>query len=881
MAQVQNIDLLLLPHADLHVARSGKHKPVLKLDVVLRSFTDPAQKVYALESVLDPVKYLVEFSFFAPHKEPPHRLENLPKVAPDGTVDLTDADLGVYLFQVRVEKKDAGQSKIGSVVGRLQVHDQFTDWWFGNRSITTALDSQTGHAQPSIYAKFSDDRTGADLVGDITGHDYVVWTPGGASMGIAPRGRLKGLAETTTPVSLTGTFLDKTLPLSVHVVDYTKSRSTLEPVRTPDVTHADRKSNIVFLSEGFRATDRALFDKIVQQTADEMFTKPRHEPYGLLKGSFNVFKVFTPSQDQQTTCGNRVTDNNIVFGVKGVPIPSIPLFQKAAQNSYNMQQLVELVGLPKRGENRTPKLLRELWTRQGIPDLLPSRMVDDRLIEAWKAHQSDGFLQASDTMFGLHLGGRWADGSRVSTTQTLAAAVPVKDDPADPVEGPKLAKFITRLYAFYQIRPQQALTLDPRRHPPELYAGSGLPNPGNSILSFLGGLRYSLAPNPPIGKNWLPDATSVNQSRGLVAIVTYDEVDAGSAINNDTLTASTVASTPRVDFTPDSVRPELFRRTPPPPPTAANPTGIVELDAFINKAAHEFGHVFDLFDEYELAGFSDDPFEALGAGEIDADNLTSIGFLRTAPAPARTLNIDRVKWLTLPRITVSSRLSQSTIPDLLNPTHITVTVGPDEIAKWVKAHRDRAPVSLLNRTSEPNRRQLPLASPASHLGYLTGLRIIEKPDEVRGTFILNDPGAIVPSQTFREGSVVFLPRSNPNGSPSFVVEEAVAVFLRSTQLPLNPRRNLSVATRDDQFPESILGFKPPYNSFRLIGLYEGGNHASRGFYRPAGACKMRNQNDKVHDGRQFCHVCKWLLVNFIDPGQHALLDRQFYPSRPR
>jgi hypothetical protein len=39
------------------------------------------------------------------------------------------------------------------------------------------------------------------------------------------------------------------------------------------------------------------------------FEKPRHQPYGLLADSFNVFMSFVPSHDQLLTCGFRVTDN--------------------------------------------------------------------------------------------------------------------------------------------------------------------------------------------------------------------------------------------------------------------------------------------------------------------------------------------------------------------------------------------------------------------------------------------------------------------------------------------------------------------------------------------------------------------------------------------
>ena len=887
MAEAENIDLFLLPHADLHVVRDGPPAPTLKLDVKLRTFPDPnIPDAYGLTSVLDTTKFKVDFTFFAPHNSTPRRFDGVPKVAPDGTVDVSQADLGVYLFQVGVVRKDSGKTNVGAVVGRLQVHKTFDTWWFGNDSITTALDSRFAHAQPSIYARFSDDPSGSDLIGDITGHGYVKLVSNSASVVIDAAGRLKGLAETgtTTPATVTGTFLEAPplsrppLTLSARVVDYGKSRPVLEPVRNPDLTHLDAKSNIVFLAEGFRETDRALFNKVVEDTARDMFTQPRHEPYGLLKDSFNVFRVFAASQDEQATCGFPVTDNNAVFGVRGVPIPSITRFQGAVLGKYTLKELVEIVGLPRRGEARNFEQLTKFWVAQGIPGFDLGR-TDAPLVEAWKEHRADGFLRASDTMFGLYLGSRWADGSTVSTTQRVAVPIPAGDAPGDPVEGPKLAALIARLYAFYKSRSPQELTLDPRRHPPELYADSNRVNPGSTLMSYLGGLQYVFPPNTPIGKTWVPDGVTLKPSVGLVAIVTYDEVNGGSAINANTLTASTVAEEAVVRFTPDGLHPELFRRNAPRPPTPANPTGIVKLDLFINKAAHEFGHVFDLDDEYELFGSKEDPFDALGARDIPADNISSIGFLRIAPAPDRHLTISRVKWLTLPRITVSSRLLEATLPDVLHPTQITVTVGPDELAKWVAVQKAGLAVTLLNRTGKLTRQQLPLPRPGN-VDHLTGLRIIGTPDAVRGSLVLNDPSGLPIKQTFREGSVLYVQRKNPSGTPSFVVEDEVAAFLRSTALPLNRNRDLTVPSKEDQIPLPIFNFKPPHNAFRLVGIYEGGKHESRGFYRPAGTCKMRNQNDLVHDGRQFCHVCKWLLVNLVDGGRHALLD-DFYPKRPR
>ena len=258
------VDLVLFPHCDMHVALTGT--PQLRVTVNSRSFDPATPDRYGLADVTK----LCTFEFFAPHKEVGQRIfDGLPKIDRD-TGLVTATTPGVYLFQARWEK--------GYIVGRLQVHNQLTAWWFGIDSITTALDVGTAanpgfaHAQPSIYAKFSDDATGADRIGDITGHRYVTLTPDEpAKIAITSQGRLRGLVETADPAQpthITGSFLGKTAKLPVRVFDYAQSRADLYPIQTPDVPHADDMHNIVFVPEGFRDTadDRRLFDEVVTKT---------------------------------------------------------------------------------------------------------------------------------------------------------------------------------------------------------------------------------------------------------------------------------------------------------------------------------------------------------------------------------------------------------------------------------------------------------------------------------------------------------------------------------------------------------------------------------------------------------------------------------------
>jgi len=64
----------------------------------------------------------------------------------------------------------------------------------------------------------------------------------------------------------------------------------------------------------------------------------------------------------------------------------------------------------------------------------------------------------------------------------------------------------------------------------------------------------------------------------------------------------------------------------------------------------------------------------------------------------------------------------------------------------------------------------------------------------------------------------------------------------------------------------------------VIGLYEGGGYHDCGVYRPAGRCKMRSASEKL---MPFCHVCRYLIVDRIDPARHGVLDAIYEKQYPR
>lgn len=97
--------------------------------------------------------------------------------------------------------------------------------------------------------------------------------------------------------------------------------------------------------------------------------------------------------------------------------------------------------------------------------------------------------------------------------------------------------------------------------------------------------------------------------------------------------------------------------------------------------------------------------------------------------------------------------------------------------------------------------------------------------------------------------------------------------------------------------------KPPLHIVNLVGLYQGGHeHYNEAIYHPTGYCIMRNTEpllgvetfsvDKIKDIEEIrkkynskntssylCHVCRYIIVDAIDPLQHPEIDKLFeYPN---
>ena len=418
--------------------------------------------------------------------------------------------------------------------------------------------------------------------------------------------------------------------------------------------------------------------------------------------------------------------------------------------------------------------------------------------------------------------------------------------------GAGKSTLIKRAYEFFKLRHvARSIDFDPRRHPPELFLSNN-ESWTSAFMTFLGGLRMTDPPNQALGSGWVPAGT-FKPSRGLIAMIVNEHMDGGTNIGDSTVTANNINSD--VALTANyvaSANPniKILRRVVPAQLDA-------DLTGTINTIAHEFGHSFNLGDEYEeFPGDQPEGFDG-------HDNVASLKSIADDPnfavSHSRKIDPAKLKWAVLPRIKLSARLTAAA---QVNNGKLEVTIDRREAGAWAAARTAGNEVHLRRIAIEPDGKQLPLSTAdADHRIGLT----IDSVDAATGKIVLSSAGPLAPPPNFPEGSSLFIPHRLQGGAVRSVIEQKVRAVLDSSKDPLNKDTDAAKVNKNPDYPRDIDDFKPPCQSARLVGLFEGGGRWTGLVYRPSGTCKMRSSGGSDENG-EYCHVCKWLIINRVDPG---------------
>jgi hypothetical protein len=64
---------------------------------------------------------------------------------------------------------------------------------------------------------------------------------------------------------------------------------------------------------------------------------------------------------------------------------------------------------------------------------------------------------------------------------------------------------------------------------------------------------------------------------------------------------------------------------------------------------------------------------------------------------------------------------------------------------------------------------------------------------------------------------------------------------------------------------------------QIVGLYENGARYTCAIYHPTGNCMMRHSHE---EHAQFCAVCRYIMVDFINPFRHFEIDLDYAEIYP-
>jgi hypothetical protein len=290
-------------------------------------------------------------------------------------------------------------------------------------------------------------------------------------------------------------------------------------------------------------------------------------------------------------------------------------------------------------------------------------------------------------------------------------------------------------------------------------------------------------------------------------------------------------------------------------------------------AAHELGHAFGLGDEYvDFDGL----FPYNEAYIDDSGNLQTEGNARDTSG---RLNGSEIKWKW-------HRIRKAAVID----GDITAEDGTFRIPLVLGHGTQFAEGDQVLLRARP--RGDPLRKGQKTLANSKVLRVVEALWE---DAVVVEPVATIPfndlkteiQRDYKKGSILYIPTPAPDSvrSAAYPYAEMVAKNIQDSITSRNRPLTAVPCVRDDrevQKPDltgvslpGILCFK---HKTQIVGLYSGGRQWACGIFHPTGLCVMRDHDDA---DTEFCAVCRYVIVDFVDPLRHFEIDRDYAEIYPQ
>ena len=742
------------------------------------------------------------------------------------------------------------------LVARVWCHGTLNNIFLGNKTGRANVGSD--NFQPTVYGDFD----GGDLV-DISGHPFVTYvnqSPALFSVD-AVTGRVQGLAPGSGGLQIkndTGTTVIGTLPITIYE-PFGAARPLVERVTFKG--NGAEKRNILFLAEGFAASEANRFKQIVRDLDQKMRTSPLHEPYRLLSDDYNTWLVFEESTTSGMSIGPQATqvDKNLHLFYLSDTAP-------ATAGHYSLFDLIDLVGMATAdAQDPAFNLAAALARWASIPGFVATNL-EAGVFTQWKLYTTENMqTEVKDSAYGLMYGRRLGDNFAESGVT---------------VHADNRWYRTQRYNAGYFYRDTRRIGTNHFINDNFNYSTT---NPilgqywTDEFFSYLNSLKHKGVPNTDplydIGQKWGFNGSD----QGLVVVIVNDEMlgnnyqlmpNIFAAISTgvaDGIALASMDTNPATGHTPN--------------------TANYFLAPLISRVLHELSHGIFLGDEY-------DDFRNTGHTTPSATTATELEIYHNNNSQP-TITAGGLKWSKVFRISKSSAiLTQVTI----SAAHVgTATLYPGEAAKWAVGEQVIIATKNMNYEGVYGRYQSFNHHPPVWAGPLT---ITAKAGDV--LTMSGFPAGLPSDVIFPKGSIIFLPLIHNGQALSLVLPGVLDYMnngtgnvpgstfpggtLRIARFLSDKGGNCAQADRglpNTPFPIAHVNIARGRRHF-LIGAHEGAGTYNCGVVRPAAVCKMRREywyNGAARGHFRFCHVCRYYLVQEFNGSRHADLDA-LYPGSP-
>lgn len=773
-----------------------------------------------------------------------------------GTVSTTSSTpltLRNFLVSAKVHHTTAGLTTPLEIFVRVHVHGSVEKAWLTPSILTVHKDVGNTVEAPrfTLLAQFDD-----ETVGDISEVPGIDWAPkpgsgeavavsteGGITVRIFPR---DPTVTATLPAKWGGMQASAKVLATGPWSELFADGPAAWLLSGPGRDRLTEVPNVLFIPEGFQDTpsDREVFDELLNKLLDWLRRSMVTRPYDLFfnsqktryTDSINYWSVFLPSRERAASLLAEMTRLDQPGGaIVGDPLP--PAIPPLPTGAWSIGNLIFQVGLPIPGDlNATLGAKIEEWRGLFGAEAIPAGKVTPELFNTWIVLTLRTLANERDTVLGACAG-----------------------------ERPRVERqSVPRALGLHPFRTK-------RSHMNQLL---------ETLTDGQGG--------PAIGKTW-----TTGKDHDLVFAIVAGAPALG-AFSPDDIICAGLGTDFRFLLKPVTGAEAASQGTravdvDPYPLEEGWPTGVRLPTGTIGTIVHELSHAFGLGDEYGADGFRfpNNRLRFLA----QSGNVQPESELETFPGSG-DLDSDKLRWR-WPRIKNAGVLEDS--PVLIAP-------GPPKeyVLSLRPGHKHLFEVGetvfLRQRPllKKPTQQKPELVNPAK---VSDPLEVVSAGNQLLEQIVVRDiTGTLKPADFLArepETAIVLRPHAAQPTPDAQLVAEAVRVHIKGNKRPLN-RRGGDACSRDDKpvqeatnapanlrFPGSLWGQAP----LRwLVGAFDGGATFFCGIYHPTGECLMRSSSETGGgDVTTFCPVCRYLLVDRVDPYLHGPIDEHYkkiYPSPP-